>query len=146
MGTTFGSSSISTTIYIHFEDVLHHINLGATIINTLPENNQKCLIKNTIPAEEEENHINQLLDDAGGAQAPTIIIYGENSADTSVETKYKQLKSLGFTKVYIYRGGMFEWILLQNIYGADNIPTTTPEKDILKFLGRRHGVPPPNVL
>lgn len=127
MGTTFGFD------YINFEGVLCAIENRKTIINTLPENLQKCLIYNTVTASEEEGHINQLIETS--LEEP-IIIYGENSADTSVEKKYKQLKSFGFSKVYIYRGGMFEWILLQNIYGEDKIPTTFPEKDILRYAGK----------
>lgn len=127
MGNTIENSSK----YVMFEDVLRASGGGATIINTLPETNQSCLIYGTVPACEEETHINNLL---SGADT-TIIIYGENSADTSVERKYNQLRALGFSRVFIYRGGMFEWILLQNIYGSDKIPTTFTEKDILRFSG-----------
>lgn len=130
MGATFGTKKENP--YIQFEDVLCAIENNYTIINTIHENKQTCLICNTIPAEEEEKHINTLLETALGEP---IIIYGENSADITVETKYKQLISLGFSRVYIYRGGLFEWILLQNIYGEDKIPTTAPEKDILKYIG-----------
>ena len=30
---------------------------------------------------------------------------------------------------------MFEWLLLQDIYGDDEFPTTTKELDILKYKG-----------
>ena len=35
--------------------------------------------------------------------------------------------------VYIYTGGMFEWLLLQDIYGKEAFPTKGDELDILKF-------------
>ena len=35
--------------------------------------------------------------------------------------------------VYVYPGGLFEWLLLQDIYGEDNFPTTLKELDILKY-------------
>ena len=35
------------------------------------------------------------------------------------------------TKLYI--GGLFEWLLLQDIYGDDEFKTTKKELDILKF-------------
>jgi len=49
--------------------------------------------------------------------------------------KYRQLVDLGFSNVYIYTGGLFEWLLLQDIYGSTEFPTTTKELDILKFKG-----------
>ena len=51
--------------------------------------------------------------------------------------KYEQLVGLGFTNVYIYVGGMFEWLLLQDIYGQDLFPTTSKELDILKYKSQR---------
>lgn len=65
-----------------------------------------------------------------------IIVYGLNDCDESVIQKYKQLKKLGFTNVYVYLGGMFEWILLQDIYGDSNFKTTQKQLDILKFKPR----------
>ena len=56
-----------------------------------------------------------------------------NNNDESVIKKYKQLVSLGFENTYIYLGGMFEWLLLQDIYGNDNFPTTSRELDIMKY-------------
>jgi len=35
--------------------------------------------------------------------------------------------------VYMYCGGMFEWLLLQDIYGANEFPTTARQMDILKY-------------
>ena len=46
-------------------------------------------------------------------------------------TKHKQLSELGFTNVSLYVGGMFEWLLLQDIYCEENFPTTQKESDIL---------------
>jgi hypothetical protein len=40
---------------------------------------------------------------------------------------------LGFRNVCVYSGGMFEWLLLQDIYGATSFPTTSKELDILKY-------------
>jgi hypothetical protein len=41
--------------------------------------------------------------------------------------------NLGFQAVYLYVGGMFEWLCLQDIYGKDEFPTTTRQLDILKY-------------
>jgi hypothetical protein len=35
--------------------------------------------------------------------------------------------------VFVYTGGLFEWLLLQDIYGKDEFPTTSDELDILKY-------------
>ena len=62
-----------------------------------------------------------------------IIIYGRNSNDEKIYKKYQQLIGLGFSNVYAYIGGLFEWLLLQDIYGSDEFPTTTVQRDILKY-------------
>jgi hypothetical protein len=62
-----------------------------------------------------------------------IIVYGKNSNDITILHKYEQLVKLGFTNVYIYTGGLFEWLMLQDIYGTTEFPTTKRELDILKY-------------
>jgi hypothetical protein len=100
------------------------------LINTLSDLEQDCLIKNTIPAIREESIINKYLKDT---QSVKIIIYGKNCNDLGVQTKYNQLLKLGFTWIYIYTGGLFEWLLLQDIYGDEYFPTTKKQQDILKY-------------
>lgn len=100
------------------------------IINTLPLNEQNCLIINTTIATEEESFINKCLKEN---KTIRIIIYGKNCNDDTVQKKYNQLISLGFYNIYIYNGGLFEWLLLQDIYGKDLFPTTKKELDLLKF-------------
>ena len=101
------------------------------IINTLPNTEQECLIKNTISYQTEEKTINEYLNQYDFT--PKFIIYGRNTNDETVETKSKQLTGLGFQDVYLYMGGMFEWLLLQDIYGADEFPTTNKFLDILYY-------------
>jgi len=62
-----------------------------------------------------------------------IILYGKNCNDETVTEKMIQLKKLGLSDVFIYRGGLFEWMLLQDIYGEKEFPTTKREVDILRF-------------
>jgi rhodanese-related sulfurtransferase len=118
---------------INFEDMQFAIKNSEShlIINTLNENEQKCLILNTLPAHEEENVINKLLNN--GNRKVNIIIYGKNSNDNKIYEKHSQLTSLGFYNVYIYVGGMFEWLMLQDIYGDVEFPTTSKQLDILKY-------------
>ena len=118
---------------VSFEDMQHIIANPKeyTIINTLLSNEQHCLIKNTISYQTEEKMINEYLNQYDFS--PKFIIYGKNTNDETVETKSKQLSGLGFQDVYLYMGGMFEWLLLQDIYGADEFPTTNKFLDILYY-------------
>lgn len=116
---------------IGYEDVQYAINNNFVIINTLPNIKQSCLIKNTINTNDEETIINQLINDVNSNIY--IIIYGENSLDRTPIDKCKKLIQYGFSNIHIYVGGLFEWMLLQDIYGNDNFPTTSKELDILKF-------------
>jgi 23S rRNA pseudoU1915 N3-methylase RlmH len=100
------------------------------IINTLDEDNQKCLIINTIAPEKEVEIINKHLNKSKDIK---IVIYGENSNDNKLLEKYTQLHKLGFTNVNVYIGGLFEWMLLQDIYGEEEFPTTSKELDLLRF-------------
>ena len=102
------------------------------IINTLPITEQECLIKNTISYDSEEKIINELMTKYEFKKYK-FIIYGKHSNDDSVEKKAKQLLNLGFSNAFVYPGGLFEWMLLQDIYGFDEFPTTKKVLDILKF-------------
>lgn len=112
----------------NFEQV--QTNSNAIIINTLPNTTQGCLIINTVTNTEEEATINDLLKTN---RAIDIIIYGMNCNDETIYKKYNQLIDLGFINIGIYVGGMFEWLLLQDVFGEDLFPTTSKELDILKY-------------
>ena len=126
-------NSQSSSIKINYEDVQYIIKNpeGHLLINTLSSTEQNCLIINTININTEENVINSLI--KRGAKNIKIVIYGKNSNDEKIYNKYNQLTSLGFYNVYIYTGGLFEWLMLQDIYGEKDFPTTKKELDILKY-------------
>ena len=105
------------------------------LINTLPDTEQLCLLPNTIHASQEETIINKYLKNE--LKNIRIIIYGRNCNDDKIYTKYNQLISLGFYNVYIYAGGLFEWLLLQDIYGTAEFPTTKKELDLLKYKSNK---------
>ena len=126
MGTFFSSLK-----YVNFENIQTK-NKNTIIINTLHLTEQQCLIKGTTPADQEEQKMNDMIRQR--LFDYHIILYGKNNNDDdNVIKKYKQLKTLGFTNIYIYKGGLFEWLLLQDIYGNDEFSTTYKENDILKF-------------
>jgi|TARA_Y100000389_G_scaffold86479_1_gene83157 hypothetical protein len=122
---------------INFEDVQCALNSGdATIISTLPVERQECLLSGTLSASEEVYVLNKSLS-LGNQNGLRIVIYGENSCDDTLLEKCNQLIKLGFSDINVYVGGLFEWLLLQDIYGTDEFPTTRIEKDLLKFKGRK---------
>jgi hypothetical protein len=125
-----------TSNKINFEDVqfaIRNPNIYI-IINTLPSNEQSCLIKNTLSYHLEEETINKYIKTNSNI---FIILYGKNSNDEKIYKKYQQLITFGFKNVFIYTGGMFEWLLLQDIYGNENFQTTSNHLDILSFSPKR---------
>tara|TARA_B100001093_G_scaffold497810_1_gene545166 strand:+ start:24 stop:452 length:429 start_codon:yes stop_codon:yes gene_type:complete len=125
----------TSTRKVNFEDVQFSMKNKNKflLINTLDSSRQEILIKNTVPIGDEEELINKLIKTN---QNVNIIVYDENSNAPNLMKKYDQLISLGFVNVFLYPGGLFEWLLLQDIYGYENFPTTKQETDILKFKGK----------
>jgi hypothetical protein len=101
------------------------------LINTMLAGEQSCLIKGTLSSHQEETVMNDFIHQYDYTRQ--IVVYGKNTTDNTVEKKYDQLLRLGFSNVYIYCGGLFEWLLLQDIYGRNEFPTTSNVLDILKF-------------
>ena len=118
---------------INFEDIQDLIKNKHEyiLISTLGPSLQNCLIKETIPLEKEEALINELIQQKKMSKA--IVIYGKNANDESIYNKYDQLIKLGFSNVFLYCGGMFEWLMLQDIFGDDIFLTNKKELDFLKY-------------
>jgi hypothetical protein len=125
-------SSINKVNYAYVQKCIHNAGEIILLINTLDYVKQDCLIKNTIAASNEEELINKYLK---SNKSIKILIYGENCSDNKVISKYNQLYKLGFINLYVYLGGIFEWLLLQDIYGDDEFPTTSKIIDLLKYGG-----------
>jgi len=130
-------NKISSSIKINYEDIQYILkNLeGYLLINTLSDAEQDCLIINTINIRNEEAVINKCIQQA--KKDIKIIIYGKNCNDERIYNKYNQLSSLGFYNVFVYTGGMFEWLMLQDIYGEKDFPITKKELDILKYKSNK---------
>lgn len=118
---------------MNFEDIVQIINnkMPYTIISTLPIDSQSCLIYGTLSINAEESMFNDLIEKRTFDK--DIIIYGRNHSDITVTQKYKYLKSIGFYNIHIYAGGIFEWLILQDIYGEEIIKTTSKCIDFLNF-------------
>jgi rhodanese-related sulfurtransferase len=124
------SQSIRKVNYEDIQYVIKNSEIHITI-NTLSQEEQDCLLPNTLNINKEEEFINQLI--RNGNKQVKIIIYGRNCNDEKIYTKYQQLTTLGFYNVYVYPGGLFEWLMLQDIYGNSDFPTTKKELDILRY-------------
>ena len=120
--------SIRKVGYEDVQFVIKHKKRNYILINTLTITEQNCLIPGTIAIKDEEAIINKNINNK-----INIIIYGKNANDESIFKKYEQLLTLGCGSVFVYTGGLFEWLLLQDIYGKDEFPTTSDELDILKY-------------
>ena len=120
---------------IGFEDIQIVIKNHETylLINTLQESEQNCLIVNTVPISQEETLINKYI---VSNKRIRIVIYGKHNLDDTVVKKNQQLLNLGFSNIFIYVGGLFEWLILQDIYGKDEFPTTSKQLDLLKYKPR----------
>lgn len=121
---------------INFEDIQTIIREQKHIlINTLDITEQSCLIPYTIAPHDEVDTLNNLL--KYNKKNTRIIIYGKNSNDEKIYSKYNQLINLGFYNIFLYTGGLFEWLMLQDIYGFDDFPTTKKELDFLKYKSNK---------
>jgi hypothetical protein len=113
---------------VSFQDIQYaQTNERTIIINTLPEQEQSILIYKTTPITSEISQVENAI-----KLKNNIIIYGKNSNDETIYIKYNQISKLGGL-AYIYVGGLFEWLLLQDIYGPELFKTTSKTLDILKF-------------
>jgi 3-mercaptopyruvate sulfurtransferase SseA len=100
------------------------------LINTMDIKRQYCLIKGTLKAIHEEEVMNKLLKTNKNKE---IILYGIHHTDLSVIKKYNQLKKLGFKNVHIYFGGMYEWLLLQDVFTSINFQTDGIIENIVDY-------------
>jgi rhodanese-related sulfurtransferase len=126
-------NSVSKQNIVNFEDVQKFVSeRDHVILNVMDDADQDTLISKTLSAVAEVDALNTLMDD--GEFDRKILVYGRNGGDVEkVLKKQKQLVALGFTEVYIYLGGLFEWVLLQDIYGTELFKTTRRVADILRY-------------
>jgi hypothetical protein len=117
---------------VNFDNVKYDKHM---LIHVMDEKDQSLLIKGTLTIEDEIKTLNSVL--SASKQGETrIIIYGKNTDDYGkVMRRYKQLTGLGFDAC-VYFGGLFEWLLLQEIYGISEFPIEKREItsiDVLKY-------------
>lgn len=119
----------------NFEDVQQYI-VGTQpffLINTLPINLQKCVILGTMCALKEEKCFNDCLH-----MNTPVLVYGKHHSDSSVTKKCNELVAFGFTNVNMYAGGLFEWLLLRDVYGDELFPVNTGPLSVVEILDYKH--------
>ncbi len=116
---------------IHFKELQTLIGSDILLLNTLPQEHQSYLIYGTLCASKETDQMNFYLKTNRSIE---IILYGKDHLDRTMIEKYNQLKQLGFTRIRIYFGGLFEWALLQDIYGRSLFKTHGTVKDPLDIF------------
>ena len=131
MGNINSINNYNTVTFENIQEYIKNNNSNIILLNTLNKNYQEDNILNTINIENEETIINNLI--KSNDKNIIIYIYGKNCYDTSVFNKYNQLKKLEFNNLYIYLGGLFEWLLLQDIYGNESFPIIK-NNDNINFL------------
>jgi 23S rRNA pseudoU1915 N3-methylase RlmH len=115
MGNAFSVKSIA-----NYDNVKEVVVKHGLLIHIM-DKKQLVLIHGTLSADIEEEAINAAIDK--NEYDKHIVVYGKNTQDIEkLVEKRKQLISLGFKNVQIYIGGMFEWALLQDVYGSKEFP------------------------
>ena len=121
-----GNKESFTVEKASFENVLL-LEKSGVLISVFAEDDQNLLIAGTVPCAKEVEAVESAI-----AAKRSIIVYGRNSHDERVFTKYAQIKKLGGL-VKVYLGGLFEWILLNEIYGNDRFPLTAKVVDLYQY-------------
>jgi hypothetical protein len=128
------SSKIKRVNYEFIQGLAARAGRRILIINTMPDDLQHCLIPGTLKAGDDVAAINGIIA-RGEIKTTDVVIYGKNTNDVKLYEQYGRLTALGFSQgqIFVYLGGMFEWLLLQDVYGAAEFPTVGVELDILKY-------------
>ena len=114
-----------------FEDIQQYIQSNdpnLILINVLDPTDQDILILKTVHCQNEVALVNKAMSDK-----KCIIVYGYNNNDERVVAKYNQILKLGHANVSVYVGGLFEWLMLNDIYGSEQFPVTKQCNDFYKY-------------
>jgi len=130
-----GNASSENLYTCNYEDIQRGIeNKNRIIIHIM--DNDALLISGTTLIDKETATINRLLNDR--EYDTNIIVYGKNTDDYErLNKKRNQLIMLGFRNVWVYLGGLFEWILLQDVFGKIQFPTTNVVRDIISYSPKK---------
>lgn len=117
-----GQSKLYKNYILNFDDMKLAVDRGYIICHIMDETDETILIKNTLSVKDEIKKINDLIKQSKFDE--TIVLYGRNYTDLEkIVQRFQHLISFGFTRVFIYVGGLYEWVLMQNLYGDKLFPT-----------------------
>lgn len=125
------STNYKFASYKDVQNIIRNTQSNSILLNTMTKDKQQCIIKGTCDIHQEEYIINNSIQNNSST---LIIIYGCHNCDQSVFKKFQQLRTLGFCNVYIYSGGLFEWLCLQDIYGDEFFQTTNKSHSKIELL------------
>ena len=128
----FGSKDVVKVI--GFEDMLVLHKTKVVLLNTMERANQACLIRGTVHADDEETTMNAMLTSTDPSVTDRlVVVYGRHYLDPKPMEKARALRVMGLSRLLVYRGGLFEWLLLQEVFGHDQFPTQGACTDLLLY-------------
>ena len=125
-------ASISFNVVNH-QGVLDALKEGNILITVISNHTDATLIKGTLGEAEELRHVNEIIRKKNLDER--IFVYGENCSDSRVYSKARQLKKLGLKEVFVYTGGIFEWMLLGEVFGQDQFPVHGRVTNVVDHAG-----------
>ena len=123
-----GNKPMTKTGFEEIQQYIQSNDPNIILINTIDCNDQDILILKTVNYQNEVAVVNKAITDK-----KCIIVYGYNNNDERAIEKYNQILKLGHKNVSVYVGGLFEWLMLNDIYGAEQFPVTKPCNDLYKY-------------
>ena len=90
---------------------------NAHLFNGLPIGYTNCNIKGTVDPENAKEYIKNL-----NKEKDLVIVYCAN-ATCSASHSFASKELRGFKNKFLYTGGLYEWLLLQNFYSEKKFPT-----------------------
>lgn len=128
----FGSKEVVKVI--GFEDMLSLLRSNVVLLNTMARGDQACLIRGTLHADDEESAMNAMLTSTDPLVTDRwVVVYGRHTLDPKPMEKARTLRLMGLSRLLVYRGGLFEWLLLQEVFGQDQFPTQGACPDLLAY-------------
>jgi hypothetical protein len=115
---------------------LQEMTPNMVLIHTFKPEEQHCLIRGSLTAAKEMAMVQELMSDSTTRDV-MMVVYGRNYMDPKPYQQADHLRQLGFRRVYVYAGGLFEWLMLHDLYGAEAFPLvktdSTKDEDPLKY-------------
>ena len=100
---------------------------GVILLATPDVDSKGWRIAGTLSPQTEEREINRVIQAYNASGKPPkekIVYYGLNAVDKSPDEQVAKLAGHGIA-ASVYRGGVFEWLLLREVFGAESYAVTS---------------------